>query len=47
MAKSQFKNDKPMIRQIINDSVHFLSLEYNLTENKINLLADYACNLHP
>ena len=47
MAKSQFKTDKPMIRQIINDSVHFLSIEYDLTEPKRDLLANYACTLHP
>ena len=47
MAKSQFSNDKPMIRMIINDSVHYLSSELNLTEYNRDLLANYACDLHP
>jgi len=48
MAKSQFKSDKPMIRQIINDSCDDLKRNhYNLTEHKQSLLDDYACTLHP
>ena len=47
MAKSQFSNDKPMIRQIINDSVDFLCKELRLSEYQRNLLSNYACNLHP
>ena len=47
MAKRQFSNDKPMIRQIINDSVHYQANEYNLSEHQRNLLSDYACKLHP
>ena len=47
MAKSQYSNDKPMIRQIINDSVDFLCKEYQLSEYKRDLLSNYACKLHP
>ena len=47
MAKSQYGNDKPMVRQIINDSVDFFSKEYQLSEYFRSLLADYACKLHP
>jgi hypothetical protein len=47
IAKSQFSNDKPMIRQIINESVHYQASEYKLTEYQINLLSNYACKLHP
>ena len=47
MAKRQFSNDKPMVRKIINDSVHFNSLEYNLTDYEKNLLANYASAIHP
>ena len=34
IAKSQFPNDLPMIREIINDSVDFISKEYQLSEHK-------------
>ena len=47
MAKSQFQNDKPMIRQIINDSVDFLSKYYDLKEYQRDNLSNYACKLHP
>jgi len=47
MAKSQFSNDKPMIRQIINDSVDFWCKEYQLSEYNRDLLSNYACKLHP
>lgn len=47
MAKSQFENDKPAQRQIINDSADFLSREYDLTETDRDRLADYAGKLHP
>jgi len=46
MAKSQFGNDKPMVRLIINDSVDFLSKEYQLSAYYTDLLAEYACKLH-
>ena len=47
MAKSQFPKDKPMIRQIINDSVYFLGGDYKLNTYQKSLLSDYACKLHP
>lgn len=47
IAKQQYRNDKPAIRQTINDDVHFLSNDYNLTEYQRDLLANYACKLHP
>lgn len=47
MAKSQFSNDKPMIRQIINESVHYQASEYKLHEHQIFKLSNYACKLHP
>ncbi len=47
MAKSQFNNDKAMIRQIINDSIDFLVDEFKLNDNKKNMLCNYACTLHP
>ena len=47
MAKSQFSNDKPMIRQIINDSIDNIVESYNLNDIKRNLLCNYACTLHP
>lgn len=47
MAKSQFPNDKPAIRQIINDSVYFQCKEYQLNERERDMLSNYACKLHP
>ena len=49
MAKSQFADDKPMIRQIINDSADNLCRDtlYVLTEYQKDLLHNYACTLHP
>ncbi len=40
-------NDKPGIRQVINDEAHFLSRDLNLTKYQTNLLHNYACKLHP
>tara|TARA_R110000822_G_scaffold107427_6_gene236112 strand:+ start:603 stop:800 length:198 start_codon:yes stop_codon:yes gene_type:complete len=47
MAKNQFPTDKPMIRQIINDSTHNICSLYDLSEQRQSLLHDYACTLHP
>jgi len=47
IAKSQCEGDKPRIRMIINDTVHFCSLEYNLSDYERDLLSNYACTLHP
>ena len=46
-AKSQFTNDKPAIRQIINDGANHLILNYDLSEHQIILLSNYAGTLHP
>lgn len=45
--KRILKNDKPAIRQIINEEAYFLSIDFNLTEYQKNLLHNYACKLHP
>ena len=44
-AKKVWKDDKPLIRMIINDEVNDLS--YNLSDYQTNLLSSYACKLHP
>jgi len=46
-AKSEFRNDKPAVRQIINDSVDSISRDLNLTNRERDLLSNYACKLHP
>lgn len=46
-AKRYYPNDKPAVRQIINDSTHRLASEHNLSEHKTELLHNYACKLHP
>ena len=46
-AKSKFPEDKPAVRQIINDNTHVLCSDYDLSEKKQNLLHNYACTLHP
>ncbi len=44
-AKKVWKDDKPLIRMIINNEVNDLS--YNLSEYQTTLLSNYACKLHP
>lgn len=46
-AKKVHANDKPMIRQIINDTCDHLCKEHRFTEYQRNLLANYCCQLHP
>lgn len=46
-AKSQHRNDKPAIRQIINDTADSICKDMNLTEKQRDSLANYACKLHP
>jgi hypothetical protein len=46
-AKSQYRNDKPMVRMIINDTVDSISRDLKLNDYQINLLSNYACKLHP
>ena len=45
--KDEKPNDKPMIRQIINDCTNSLFRDYDLSEHQRNLLSNYACKLHP
>jgi len=46
-AKNEHRNDKPMIRMIINDSVDSISRDLRLDVYDSNRLSDYACTLHP
>lgn len=46
-AKKVYPADKPAIRQIINDYADYLCKSLQLSEYQRNLLANYACTLHP
>ena len=46
-AKSEYRNDLPMIRQIINDTCDSICKDFNFSEYNRNLLSNYACALHP
>jgi len=46
-AKKRFKTDKPMIRQIINDTADSICKNMQLSEYQRDLLSNYACTLHP
>ena len=46
-AKTEYKNDKPAQRMIINDTVDFLCKNYQFSEYKRDLLSLFACKLHP
>ena len=46
-AKKNFPTDKPMVRQIINDSINYIASDNNLSETQRDLLCNYACKLHP
>ena len=46
-AKVEYKNDKPAVRMIINDSVDSISKDFNLSNYQRDLLSNYACKLHP
>ena len=46
-AKKNYKNDKPLIRMIINDSIDVIVSNYDLSEYQRSLLCNYACKLHP
>lgn len=43
----QHRNDKPLIRQVINDYVDSISKDYGLSNKQIDRLSNYACKLHP
>jgi hypothetical protein len=45
--KKHFKNDKPAIRQSINDFCDHLCKDLKLSDYNRNLLSNYACKLHP
>ena len=45
-AKSRFRNDKPAVRQTINDTSYEISRDLFLSEYQTNLLSNYACKLH-
>jgi hypothetical protein len=45
--KSTHRNDKPMIRQYINDTLDDICKGMGLSEYQQSLLANYACKLHP
>ena len=45
--KRFIKNDKPLIRMIINNATYYLIKDLNLSDYQINLLSKYACKLHP
>lgn len=46
-VKVQFRGDKPTIRQSINDYTDMIGRDYSLNDYQKNLLANYACKLHP
>jgi hypothetical protein len=46
-SKNHYKNDKPAIRQIINDTCYFLTKDFNLSDKKADMLHNFACTLHP
>jgi len=43
----EHRGDKPAIRQCINDYADCIGKDYCLTDHQKNLLANYACKLHP
>jgi len=43
----QFRGDKPAIRQSINDYADAICKDFDLSEYNRDLLAHYACKLHP
>lgn len=46
-AELQYPNDKPAIRQSINDAADSLIKEDKLTKYQEKLLSNYAASLHP
>lgn len=45
--KKEYPTDRPMQRQVINDHCDWLCKNYQFSEHKRDLLANYACTLHP
>lgn len=46
-VKQQHRNDKPLIRAVINDTADSICKDLNLSDYQRNLLSNYACKLHP
>lgn len=46
-VKKQYPTDKPAARQAINDYADSLCKSLKLSEYQRNLLANFACELHP
>lgn len=46
-VKSEYKSDKPLIRQVLNDTCDELIRDLRLSEYESNLLSNYVCKLHP
>lgn len=46
-VKKYYPNDKPLIRQTINDKAYFLGGDFKLKPSEIERLNNYACKLHP
>lgn len=46
-VKKIAKNDKPLIRMVINDAYDSICKGENLTEYQKDLLCNYAIKLHP
>lgn len=46
-AKVEYRTDKPIVRQIINDTCDSIIRDLNLSDHESILLSNYACTLHP
>lgn len=46
-AKDIYGSDKPAIRMVINDACDSICKDGQLSDHKRDLLANYACKLHP
>ncbi len=46
-VKTIFKDDRALIRTVINDEVDSLNKDLNLSDYQRTLLSNYACKLHP
>jgi len=45
--KKEYPTDKPLQRQVINDHCDWLCKNYQFTDYQRDLLANFACTLHP
>jgi len=46
-VKTAYKDDKPLIRMVINNGIDTYVSHFKLTDYQRNLLSNYACKLHP